>query len=75
MAVRFEVCGGEAKFESGKWWYSEPSDDDWIILRYVPKPKTTWETFWYHIHHGMLMRYGVLRVVKFSLLKMREAID
>jgi hypothetical protein len=53
--------------EDGVGWHEMPSDDsDWLMLGVAPKPRNSWQGFWYHVFHGLLMRYGILEVLVWS---------
>lgn len=39
----------------------------WVHLGWTPKPRSRWERFWAHWHHGRLMRYPLLSVLVFCV--------
>lgn len=51
----------------GRWWVAHDSTDPaWIILGHAPTPRSSWQGFWHHWHHGRLMRYPAWNVLKFA---------
>lgn len=50
-------------------YFQENTDrsSDWINIGYAPRPRGRWQFFWYSWHHGRLMRYPFLSVLKFCL--------
>lgn len=60
----------------GRLWYAVPEpDSDWIHLGVAPMPRTTWQTFVYHVCHGFLMRYPLVDVLVFSWRNRRSFVD
>lgn len=58
--------------EKGVLWQEIPNDRRFVHLGFCKTPETNWQTFWYHFHHGMLMRYGFWKVLYFSLANMNS---
>lgn len=56
--------------EKDVYWQEIPNTDEWVHLGFCKAPKGAWQTFWYHFHHGMLMRYGFWQVIHFSLMNL-----
>lgn len=48
-------------------WRIMPDDgDEWIDIGIAPRPKTTWQAFWHHVFHGLLMQYSLSDVFDFA---------
>jgi hypothetical protein len=43
-----------------------------IDLGRVPRPRGGWQTFWHHVHHGLMMRYRLTEVLRFSWANRRS---
>ena len=43
------------------------NDTKWMPLGVSPLPKTRWDWFWFDYHHGRLMRYPWLAVMRFCI--------
>lgn len=48
------------------------SNEYWTHLGCAPNPKTKWQTFMYHYHHGRIMRFPILSVLVFSLKHIKD---
>lgn len=49
------------------------SDDPrWQYLGVAPRPRTRWDWFLFDYHHGRLMRYPWLAVMRFSIVRAME---
>lgn len=54
------------KYWRGKQWREVPDGPDWIFLGIAPTPQTTWQALLYHILHGLIMRYPIADVLRWS---------
>lgn len=58
-----------------QWLLMNGVDGNWIELGIAPAPTTVWQTFIYHFAHGLLMRYPLWDVLKFSWQNRRNFIE
>lgn len=56
----------ETRLVRGKLWVQYPDNPDLIFLGTAPVPRNAWETFVYHVCHGMIMRYPLRDVLIWS---------
>lgn len=73
-AIGLEGLEAQLVYDDEKrvWWQEIPNNRAFVHLGFCRAPQGPVETFWYHFYHGMLMRYGFWRVVKFSLLNLNS---
>jgi len=50
----------------GSIWVKEPDSYDWMPLGIAPTPRSSWQIFWYHVGHGLVMQYPLWSILKFS---------
>jgi len=55
----------ETKVIEGELWIKQPDTDD-VYLGFCPKPSNRWQTFVYHVCHGIIMQYSILDVLLWS---------
>lgn len=55
------------EYEGALYGKLQPPDTDWLNLGLCLAPQTVWQTIVYHFCHGLLMRYPLLDVIRFSL--------
>jgi len=48
-------------------------DDSWLRVGYIPTPTTRLGWFFYHLIHGLWMRYPVLKVVLYALFESKPS--
>lgn len=53
---------------SQKYFIEIIDHPDWLEVGYIPKPRTRWGWFLYHLVHGLAMRYPVRKVLLFSVV-------
>jgi hypothetical protein len=66
MSVWRENPTAEIRWLDGRWWQELPGDDEWVHLGFCPAPTNAWQTFCYHVWHGLLMRYPLWDILTFS---------
>ncbi len=59
----------EVKVIKGKCWYRMLDDPDWLPVGHIPCPQTLLGWFFYHLIHGIWMRYPLWSVILYCLDK------
>lgn len=54
-------------YEEARTWES-----GWLTLGLAPTPNNRWRKFWYHFHHGCIMRYPLWNVIWWSVGRVFE---
>ena len=70
-----EIPAAELRWEDGRWWFALPDDPGIVHLGIAPAPTTTWQTFVYHVCHGLIMHYPLWSVLTWSWRNRRSFVD
>lgn len=64
MAV--DIPDAVVKRWDGHWWHRIPNDERFVSLGICPAPAGPWQTFRYHVLHGLLMGYPLVSILRFA---------
>jgi hypothetical protein len=54
-------------YHDGVWWQEcYTKHEGWFPLGIAPLPETTWQTFVYHICHGLIMHYPLISCIAYA---------
>lgn len=62
-----------AEDEEGQLYYKAMDNSEWLFTGYIPTPQTVLGWFFYHLVHGLVMKYPACKVLIFSIIHSRDS--